>query len=142
MINGIYWDNAAPQFFTKEEMKGDNFQIEVIADVTCDIAPVASIPSTLYATTIANPVFGYNAATAKAETPYQSHTIDMMTIDNLPNELPRDASENFGNLFIQYVLNELLHHPTGRMVRQATICKNGDLTAEFEYLRDYLEGNA
>lgn len=139
MINGIYWDNAAPQFFTKEDMRQEDFNIEVIADVTCDIAPIASIPSTLYATTIANPVFGYNPKTEQAEAAFQPHTIDMMTIDNLPNELPRDASQNFGNQFVNYVLKELLYNPTGRMMRQANICKNGDLTEEFEYLRDYLE---
>lgn len=139
MINGIYWDNAAPQFFTKEEMRQDDFKVEVIADVTCDIAPVASIPSTLYATTIAEPVFGYNPKTEKAEEAYQSNTIDMMTIDNLPNELPRDASENFGSQFMNHVLEELLYRPDGRMMREANICKNGDLTKEFEYLRDYLE---
>lgn len=138
MINGIYWDNAAPAFFTKEEMRQENFNIDVIADITCDIAPVASIPSTLYATTIAEPVFGYNPQTEAAETPYQSHTIDMMTIDNLPNELPRDASKNFGTQFINHVLEELLYRPEGRMMRQANICKDGDLTEEFEYLRDYL----
>lgn len=138
MINGIYWDNAAPAFFTKEEMRQENFNIEVIADITCDIAPVASIPSTLYATTIAEPVFGYNPQTEQAEAAFQSNTIDMMTIDNLPNELPRDASKNFGTQFINHVLEELLYNKEGRMMRQANICKNGDLTEEFEYLRDYL----
>jgi alanine dehydrogenase len=138
MINGIYWDNAAPAFFTKEEMRSADFNVKVIADVTCDIAPVSSIPSTLYATTIDNPVFGYNPMTENAEAPYQAHTIDMMTIDNLPNELPRDASENFGAQFINHVVEELLYQPEGRMMRQANICKNGDLTEAFEYLRDYL----
>lgn len=138
MINGIYWDNAAPAFFTKEEMRNTDFNIKVIADITCDIAPVASIPSTLYATTIDNPVFGYNPITEKAEEPYQAHTIDMMTIDNLPNELPRDASESFGLQFMNHVVEELLYQPKGRMMRQANICKDGDLTDEFEYLRDYV----
>ena len=49
MINGIYWDNAAPAFFTKEDMKSPDFSIKAIADVTCDIAPISSIPSTLFA---------------------------------------------------------------------------------------------
>jgi len=139
MINGIYWDNAAPQFFTKSEMKQTDFKIKVIADVTCDIAPVASIPSTLYATTIAEPVFGYNPETEQAEEPYQVHTIDMMTIDNLPNELPRDASESFGKQFINHVIEELLDRENSEVMRNARITKNGDLTAKFEYLRNYLE---
>lgn len=140
MINGIYWDNAAPQFFTKAEMKEPDFNIKVIADVTCDIAPVSSIPSTLYPTTIEEPVFGYNPETEKAEAPYQAHTIDMMTIDNLPNELPRDASESFGKQFINHVIDELLDKENSEIMRNARITKNSDLTAKFEYLRSYLEG--
>ncbi len=140
MINGIYWDNDAPQFFTKSDMKKSDFNIKVIADVTCDIAPVASIPSTLYASTIAEPVFGYNPETEKAESAFQKETIDMMTIDNLPNELPRDASRNFGEQFINHVLEELLNHENSEMIHKASITKNGDLTENFEYLRKgYLE---
>ncbi|MFT6150155.1 MAG: alanine dehydrogenase [Saprospiraceae bacterium] len=138
MINGIYWDNAAPQFFTKEEMKKSDFKIKVIADVTCDIAPVASIPSTLYATTIEKPVFGYNSETEAAEEPYQLNTIDMMTVDNLPNELPRDASNHFGEQFINSVLEELMDKENSDVMRNARITRNGDLTPKFEYLRDYL----
>lgn len=138
MINGIYWDNAAPQFFTKADMRNPNFNIKVIADVTCDIAPISSIPSTLYPTTIEVPVFGYNPETEQAEMPYQPHTIDMMTIDNLPNELPRDASNNFGEQFINHVIDELLDKENSEMIRNARITKNGDLTPNFEYLRNYL----
>jgi saccharopine dehydrogenase (NAD+, L-lysine-forming) len=139
MINGIYWDNDAPVFFTTEEMKSPDFSIKAIADVTCDIAPVSSIPSTLFAATIAKPVFGFDVNTGEATEPYQAHTVDMMTIDNLPNELPRDASQNFGEQFVASVLEELLTEGSD-VIRRASMTKNGDLTAEFEYLRDYLNG--
>lgn len=138
MINGIYWDNAAPVFFTKEEMKSSDFNIKAIADITCDIAPISSIPSTLFAATIAEPVFGYDVNTETATEPYQTHTVDMMTIDNLPNELPRDASQNFGEQFTQYILPELLNS-NSEMIKRATIAENGDLTSYFEYLKDYVE---
>ncbi len=139
MINGIYWDNAAPPFFTKTSMRQPDFKIKVIADVTCDIAPLSSIPATLHATTISEPVFGYNPQTEQAEAPFQAHTIDMMTIDNLPNELPRDASYSFGRQFINSVLEELLDEKNSNMMTAACITKNGNLTPNFEYLRDYLE---
>ena len=61
-----------------------------------------------------------------------------MSIDNLPNELPRDASEAFGDQFLEFVASELLEG--GSMIDRATICRKGDLNAPFEYLRDYLEG--
>ena len=63
--------------------------------------------------------------------------IDMMTIDNLPNELPRDASMAFGEMFIEHVIPEL-QNPASAMIERATITKNGDLGSHFEYLRSYL----
>ncbi len=137
MINGIYWDNAAPAFFTKEDMRQEDFKIKVIADVTCDIAPVSSIPSTLDASTIANPVFGYNPITEEKCDSYQADCIDMMTIDNLPNELPRDASFAFGNQFIEHILPELLKEESA-VIERATVAENGQLGKHFTYLEDYV----
>jgi saccharopine dehydrogenase (NAD+, L-lysine forming) len=139
MINGIYWDNNAPAFFTLEEMASPDFNIKVIADVTCDIAPTSSIPSTLRPTTIADPVFGFDPITHSEVASFQENAIDMMTIDNLPNELPRDASEAFGEMFIAYVIPELLKEKSD-MLTKATIATNKNLGSHFEYLRDYLEG--
>lgn len=139
MINGIYWDNHAPAFFTLEDMRGDQFNIQVIADVTCDIAPVASIPSTIKASTIADPVFGFNPHTESEEEPYQEEVIDMMTIDNLPNELPRDASKSFGEQFISNILDELLATES-QVIEGATVTENGKLGLHFGYLENYLKG--
>jgi saccharopine dehydrogenase (NAD+, L-lysine-forming) len=142
MINGIYWDNKAPAFFTKEEMKKSDFRIKVIADVTCDIAPVASIPSTLRASTIANPIFGYDPIAEAEAVPHQASVIDMMTIDNLPNELPRDASQAFGEQFIEHIFQELLEQKEDGVIERASVTQNGDLGKYFEYLRDYVEGKS
>ncbi len=137
MINGIYWDNEAPAFFTHEEMRNEAFNIQVIADVTCDIAPVSSIPSTLKATTIADPVFGYDPISESETLPFQKNSIDMMTIDNLPNEMPRDASKAFGEQYLEHVLEELFKAKSA-MLERATIAINGDLGKHFEYLRTYV----
>jgi len=138
MINGIYWDNQAPVFFTKKDMKANDFAIKVIADVTCDIAPEASIPSTIKPATIPDPVFGYDRFTESEIHPYQTHSIDMMTIDNLPNELPRDASEAFGNQFIDYVLGDLLKPSKNGVIERGMMTKNGQLTERFQYLTNYI----
>ncbi|SOE19757.1 Alanine dehydrogenase [Spirosomataceae bacterium TFI 002] len=139
MINGIYWDNAAPAFFTLEQMASPEFNIKVIADVTCDIAPVSSIPSTLRASTIPDPVFGFDPQSQSEVDAFQENSIDMMTVDNLPNELPRDASEAFGDMFIEHVLPELQKEQS-EMLNKATIATKKDLGPHFEYLRGYLEG--
>lgn len=139
MINGIYWDNDAPAFFTKEDMREDNFAIKVVADVTCDIAPVSSIPSTLRASTISDPVFGYDPQTAQEVEAYSPNCIDMMTIDNLPNELPKDASVAFGEMFITHVLDELLKSKSA-FIDRASITKSGKLGSHFQYLNNYVLG--
>jgi hypothetical protein len=62
-----------------------------------------------------------------------------MAIDNLPSELPRDASRSFGDSLIKYVFPQLFGEDDG-IISRATITKNGELTEPYEYLRDYVEG--
>lgn len=138
LINGIYWANGAPAFFTTQEMRSKNFKIKVIADISCDLFPDGAIPSTIRATTIQNPVYGYNPATALEEAPFQDHLIDVMTIDNLPSEVPTDASTNFGEQLIKNVLPELLK-PQSDMLDKATIAVNGKLGPHFTYLNDFVK---
>ncbi len=134
-INSIYWSPNAPQFFEKEDMRSPDFKIKVIADITCDVN--GSVPSTIRDTSIENPVFGYNPATENEETPYQPQGIDVMAVSNLPNELPREASAEFGNKLIEYVMEELIEHESN-IVERASITKNGKLTPRFDYLSDYI----
>jgi len=137
MMNAIYWDPRAPRYFTAEEMRSPDFKIKVIADISCDIN--GSVPATLRATSIAEPVMGYDPVTQQETRPYQPHTIDIMAIDNLPNELPRDASESFGEIMVSTVIPELLR-PCSEMIERATLARDGNLTQRFEYLREYVEG--
>ena len=140
-INGIYWDNQAPPFFELDDMTSEDFNISVIADITCDIAPVSSVPSTIRASTIADPVYGFDPVRRMEVPAYTPSGIDVMAIDNLPNEIPRDASQAFGIQFIEFVLPEILM-PDGvsSVIQRATICKAGALLPQFTYLQDYIEG--
>jgi len=138
-VNGIYWDPKGPVYFTKMDMRHPEFYTKVIADVTCDIAPDSSVPCTLYATKIGKDVFGYNPVTEKAEEPYGENTIEVMSVDNLPNELPRDASNSFGEMLIGDVLEEMFKDES-EIIEKASICKNGKLTSDYGYLQDYVEG--
>lgn len=137
-INGIYWDTRAPAFFSAEEMATPSFNPRVIADVTCDIAPESSVPSTLRASTIQDPVYGYDPRTQKEIAAYSPDGIDIMAIDNLPNELPRDASQAFGTQFIEHVLTELTGEGDSSVLSRATIAEGGRLTAKFSYLSDFV----
>jgi alanine dehydrogenase len=138
LINGIFYDQKAPAYFTREEMCNPDFQIQVIADISCDIAPDASIPATLQPSKIADPVYGYNPHTGEIAPPFQSDTVDVMAIDNLPSELPRDASAFFGKQLIDHVLPELLVGPQSAIIHRATIAEKGHLTERYGYLADYV----
>ncbi|MDP4709604.1 MAG: NAD(P)-dependent oxidoreductase [Saprospiraceae bacterium] len=137
LIHGIFWDTKAPAFFTLEDMRAPDFRIRVIGDITCDLAPETSIPATIKASTIQDPVFGFDPQTGEEVPAYTPGAIDMMTIDNLPSELPRDASIAFGEQFIRFIILELLK-ASSPMISRATIAAEGDLCARFEYLRDYV----
>lgn len=137
LINAIYWDPNAPRYFSKADMRQPEFSIRTIADITCDIE--GSVPATLRATTIAEPVMGYDPVHEKETAPYQPHSIDIMSVDNLPNELPRDASADFGDQLIENVWDELINQ-NGDMIARATIAENGQLTPAFAYLTNYVEG--
>jgi alanine dehydrogenase len=136
-INAVYWDPAAPIFFSKEQMKQDEFSIKVIADITCDIE--GSVPSTLYATTIADPVYSYDPQAEKAVDAFTPGLIDVMSIDNLPNELPRDASQAFGEQFLEQVWPELRKPEQSDVLHRATIARWGELNEPYSYLQSYVD---
>jgi saccharopine dehydrogenase (NAD+, L-lysine-forming) len=137
LITGHYWDPRSPYFFSKEEMKKPDFRISVIADISCDVN--GPIPSTLRATTISDPFYSYNPFLETEEQAFSRPTnITVMSIDNLPGELPRDASLEFGRQMIESVLHDLLTESDTPMIKRATILKNGNLTIPYEYLSDYL----
>jgi saccharopine dehydrogenase (NAD+, L-lysine forming) len=138
LLNGIYWDKSIDRLFELADTSKTNFNISVIADVSCDID--GSVPCTLYATTIANPVYGFDRFTHQEVDPFlpSKNSIDLMTVDNLPNELPRDASKFFGEYLEKFIFADLIadDHTSG-ILQRATICSAGKLTRYFEYLSDY-----
>lgn len=139
LIAGAYWNPKAPVLFTREDMKRKDFKVKVIADITCDID--GSIPSTKQPSTIHDPVYDYNALTDLLEPAYSSlENFTVMAIDNLPCELPRSASEEFGQDLINRVLPLLIHDDVDDIILRATIAENGRLTRSFQYLQKYVDG--
>lgn len=138
LIAGAYWDPEAPVLFTQEDVGLPDFSIRVVADITCDIE--GSIPTTIRSTTIDKPTFDINRNTFEECIAYSEEDhITVMAVDNLPCELPRDASESFGQQLLNNVVKDLLVHDTG-IIEKATIAKNGELMAHYNYLQPYVEG--
>lgn len=137
-IAGHFYGDGAPYLFTREDAKQPDFKIKVVADVSCDInGPVAS---TIKASTIADPVYGYNPETEQ-ETDYKDpNAIAVMAVDNLPCELPRDASVGFGESFIKHVIPAFFNNDKDGVLERARMTKDGKLTDRFSYLQDYVDG--
>ena len=138
-IAGHYYGAGSPYLFTREDTKSADFKIRTVADISCDIdGPVAS---TIRPSTIDNPIYGYNPQSESEDDFDKEDVITVMAVDNLPCELPKDASEDFGNELMKHVFPVLMGDDPQSIIDKATICKNGDLNTHYEYLRDYLNGN-
>jgi saccharopine dehydrogenase (NAD+, L-lysine forming) len=137
LIAGAYWNPKAPVLFTREEMRETDFRIKIIADITCDIE--GSIPSTKRPSTITDPLYDYDPESDKTAPPFSNDNhVTVMAIDNLPCELPRSSSEEFGRDLIDFVVRPLVIADTEGIIARATITKNGKLTQAFRYLEDYV----
>lgn len=133
-----YWDADAPFIFSREDAKSPDFKLKIVADISCDInGPVAS---TIRPSTIDKPLYGYDPQTESEVDFMTKNAIGVMAVDNLPCELPRDASEDFGNELITKVLPSLINEDSDTIIERATICENGKLTSYFSYLQDYVDG--
>ena len=137
-IAGHFHGDGAPFLFTREDAKNPEFNINTVADISCDIdGPVAS---TLRASTIEDPIYGYDPQ-SETETDYRkNNAIAVMAVDNLPAELPRDASGGFGEAFVKHVIQAFFNKDKDGILERARMTKNGKLTQQYAYLQDYVDG--
>lgn len=137
-IAGHFYGDGAPFLFTREDAKHPDFKINLVADVSCDIdGPVAS---TIKPSTIADPFYGYDPV-SESEVAYDAKgAITMMAVDNLPCELPKDASEGFGDTFLEYVIPAFFNGDKDGILARAKMTEHGKLTERYAYLQDYVDG--
>lgn len=137
-IAGHFYANDAPAILTREMLQANDCNIKVVADVSCDVnGPIAC---TLRASTIAEPLYGYLPSENKEVDVFHPAAIVVMAVDNLPCELPKDASEGFGEMFSEYVLPAFFNGDKDGILQRAKMTENGKLTERFSYLQDYVDG--
>ncbi|MEJ6791831.1 MAG: NAD(P)-dependent oxidoreductase [Lacinutrix sp.] len=138
-IAGHFYGDGAPYLFTRADAKHPEFKINLVADISCDIdGPIAS---TIRSSSIAEPFYGYDANTEKEVDFNAKGAITMMAVDNLPCELPKDASEGFGDMFLKYVIPAFFNNDADGILERAKMTtKNGEFTQRFSYLKDYVDG--
>ena len=137
-IAGHFYGDRAPYLFTRENAKSPDFKIKVVADISCDIdGPVAT---TIRPSTIADPIYGYNPLKETEVDFKDPHAIAVMAVDNLPCELPRDASVGFGDAFVKNVIPAFFNGDQDGVLERARMTKEGKLTKRYAYLQDYVDG--
>jgi len=134
-----FWSAKSPYILTNDDLLHADNRIKVVGDISCDIA--GPIACTIRPSKIGNGMYGYDPMTQTEVDFMQEGAIAVMAIDNLPCELPKDASEYFGNELLKYVLPCLFgEDPDEVITRGSQTTKTGELTDGFSYLSNYIAG--
>ncbi len=136
-----FWSSSSPYILTADDLRNEKSRLKVVADVSCDVA--GPIASTIKASTIADPIFGYDPKSESEIDFMNENAIAVMSVDNLPCELPMDASEDFGNELIKHIFPALFNEDPDNIIGRASETNlNGELTEYFSYLNDYVNSVA
>ena len=137
-LAGHFYGNDSPVILTRKMLQAIDCKIKVVADISCDVnGPIAC---TIKASTIADPFFGYLPSDDKEVDVFHPGAIVVMSVDNLPSELPKDASEGFGEMFMEHVIPAFFNNDKDGILQRSKMTENGKLTERFKYLQDYLDG--
>ncbi len=134
-----YWSDKADYIITRDNLKASDVRLSVVADISCDID--CAVACTIRPSKISDPIYGYNPQTESEDDFMKEGVIAVMAVDNLPCELPLDASEDFGSELLKEVFPALLGEDEDNIIgRGSETTLQGTLTEHFMYLEDYLEG--
>ena len=132
-ISSHYWAPKSPRLFEKKDIEKNN-NLKVIGDITCDVN--GSIPTTSRSSTIIDPYYYVDRITMQ-EINQHDQALAVMAVDNLPSELPKDSSKEFGDGILKEVLPYILEKDDGR-IKRATITENGYFLPSYKYLTNYI----
>lgn len=149
LINGIYWDKMYPKLVTKSDLKDlfnkqEKPNLRLISDITCD--PNGSIECNLKSTTSNNPAYTFNPFEENIKNGIDGFGVVVMAVDKLPSELPKEATQFFGNSLIPFIpalANVDFSQPFDKLdlpdeFKRACIAHQGRLTPDYEYLSKFL----
>lgn len=137
-ITAHFYANKAPKILTRKMLQANDCKIKVVADISCDVND--SIACTLRSSTIAEPLYGYLPSENREVDLFHPAAIVVMAVDNLPSELPKDASEGFGEMFMEHVIPAFFNGDKDGILQRAKMTEKGKLTPRFSYLQDYVDG--
>jgi alpha-aminoadipic semialdehyde synthase len=144
VVNCIYWTPACPMLISNADAAAAE-RLLVVGDITCDIE--GSIQFTQRGTDPGAPTYTYAPATGTWADGVTADGINVMAVDTLPCELPRDASRGFSTSLAPF-LPALVAADYGAALGElqlpadllrAVICHRGQLAPEYEYLNKAME---
>ncbi len=149
LVNCIYWAPRYPRLVTRDLLHGlygagARPRLRVIGDISCDIE--GAIECTLETTDPGNPVFTYLVQDDEIVSGVEGHGPVVLAVDNLPCELPVDASVDFGKAllpFVEALAKADYGAPFERLalppeIKRAVIAHQGQLTPAYRYLQEFL----
>jgi alpha-aminoadipic semialdehyde synthase len=147
LMNCIYWDERYPRLITKEFLEENytgEMKLQAVGDISVDVN--GAIEFTEKITTPGNPVFVYNPVRDDIIDGYKASGVVVMSVDNLPCELPRESSTEFSNSLIKFVPSiakadyklsfDRLDLP--EEIKKAVILHKGKFTPDYQYITKYL----
>jgi alpha-aminoadipic semialdehyde synthase len=150
LVNGIYWDGRYPRFVTKNYLKklySDKTvpKLKVIGDISCDIN--GAIECNVKTTDPGKPVFTYNPLTGSVKDGYCGTGPVILSVDNLPAELPMDSSKSFSKALIPFVPEiakadmsvKFEKCALSEPIKKAVIVYHGKLTPDYQYLAKFIK---
>jgi alpha-aminoadipic semialdehyde synthase len=149
LVNGVYWEPGHPRVVSVEDARalyadGAAPRLRVIGDISCDLA--GSIELTVRIMTPGEPVYVYDPETGATTPGVAGRGPVILAVDNLPCELPVDASQHFGDALLRFLPSlarcdwsrplEALELPDE--IRRAIIAHRGRLAPPFVHLSRHL----
>ena len=126
--------NTAPITLSREMLQAKDCKIKVVADISNDVDD--SIACTIRSSTIAEPLYGYWPSENREVDVFHPAAIVVMAVDNLPCELPKDASEGIGAMFLEHVIPAFFNGDKDGILQRAKMTEKGKLTPRYSYLLD------
>ena len=148
MVNGIYWEAKYPRVLSRSDLKkatlAGTSRLLGLTDISADYE--GSIEFTSRFTSIEEPFLLYdpvNISFKEKISDLEKNEILFHSVDHLPAEMPKEASNHFGSKlmpFVKAVLDSKFDQPWDQVkdlpeeIYNAVIVANGKLTPQYEYI--------
>ncbi|CAL0306925.1 unnamed protein product [Lupinus luteus] len=138
IVNCMYWEKRFPRLLSSkqtQDLMRKGCPLVGIADITCDIG--GSIEFVNRSTSIDSPFFRYDPITDSYHDDMEGDGVLCLAVDILPTEFAKEASQHFGNILSQFVINLASTTDITKLpahLRRACIVHDGVLTSLFEYI--------